>query len=150
MDISVIRRKSNYLPKNAVFTIDNNIAKYSLLKTVSQVTCYFFSAGGTKLIVSYNSDVIPVHGMCKHTNSAVHIEGHNSRTKIRFIWDVTPCFWVCSFQNLDLDPEDEGSTILRNVGNCSPNYTESHFRRPESSATPQMSHIDSRFFYCSK
>jgi hypothetical protein len=73
----------------------------------------------------------------------VNIQGHNSRTKIQFILDVTLCFWVCSFQNLDLDPEDEGSTILRNVGNCSPNDTESHFRRLESSAAPQMSHIDS-------
>jgi hypothetical protein len=72
----------------------------------------------------------------------VHIQGHNSRTKIQFIWDVTLCFLVFSFQNLDLDPEDEGSTIHRNFGICSPNDTESHFRRLESSAAPQMSHID--------
>ena len=35
-----------------------------------------------------------------------------------------------------LDPGDEGSTILRDVGNCIPVDTASHPRRLESLATP--------------
>jgi len=35
-----------------------------------------------------------------------------------------------------LDPEDEGITILRNVGNYLPNERVSHPRRTESLATP--------------
>jgi len=91
--------------------------------------------------------------MSAHKHRAVHIQGHNSRTKIQFIRDVTLCFWVCSFQNLDLYPEDEGSTILRNVGNCSPNDTESHFRRLnlQQHLRCRISvHCAPCFFYCSR
>ena len=77
------------------------------------------------------------------THSAQYIKGHNSRTKIQFFWDVTLCCWCVVSKIWTLDLEDEGSTILRNVGNCSPSDTVSHCRRLESSATPQMSHINS-------
>jgi len=70
VDISVIRRKSGHLRKNAVFIIDNKIFKSSLLKTVSQVTLLLFT-GGTKLIGYNTNDVILVHSICKHTNTAL-------------------------------------------------------------------------------
>jgi len=119
VDISVIRRKSSQLRKNAVLVIDNKIFKSSLLKTVSQVTCYFFPTGGTKFIGFYTNDVILVHSIYKQTQTQRCAQSRSQfKNEDQFIWDVTLCFWVCSFQNLDLDPEDEGSTILRNVGNC--------------------------------
>ena len=43
---------------------------------------------------------------------------------------------VTAYSYFAYDPEDEGITILRNVGNYSPQNTASHPRRLASSTTP--------------
>jgi len=59
--------------------------------------------------------------------------------KIQVFWDVMLCRWMNSFKGLSseprtwtelrlFDPEDDGTNVLRNVGNYTPNSTASHPR----------------------
>ena len=54
--------------------------------------------------------------------------------KIHVFWDLTLCHWVSSLELGLFYPEDEGTMILCNVVNYSPNNTASYLTRLKASS----------------